>query len=157
MCISALTNTSSWNIGLTSCHETCLKYLSSRLDNMASKTTGRSPAQIKGRLCEKCRGNIFNSPKNQILCVGFCDWPLSTVSCPSSIFYLVNTLQATIFFHSYYKTCSEFLFWWSPHWWKLGHVVSKTRLSVQIERKPCDYYRSHSFAFYVCPENVLDE
>ena len=93
---------------------------------------------------------IFSSPEHEVLMVSYCYRSLS-VFCASCVcascvsFWLVNTLEATVFVQSSSNLLRMIILTISRSSSNMGHVGSKTRSVGQIIEKPCEHSRGHSF------------
>ena len=88
--------------------------------------------------------SVFSSPEHEVLMVSYWDSavsgarrPSSVVRRPSSTFYLVYALEATVLVGYSWKLVRIFVSMKSRTSSKMGHVGSKTRSLGQILEKPC--------------------
>ena len=117
------------------------------------------------------KGVFFSSPEHEVLMVSYWDSAVSGVrrpSCvvrrPSSTFYLVYALEATVLVGYSWKLVRMFVSMKSRTSSKMGHVGSKTRSLGQILEKPCVRSRGHILSRIlmevgqdVCLDDISDE
>ena len=96
--------------------------------------------------------------------IGIVLCPASVVRHPSSTFYLVYALEATVLVGYSWKLVRMFVSMKSRTSSKMGHVGSKTRSLGQILEKPCVRSRGHILSRIlmevgqdVCLDNISDE
>ena len=107
---------------------------------------------------------FFSSPEHEVLMVSYWDSAVSVVRRPSSTFYLVYALEATVLVGYSRKLVRMFVSMKSRTSSKMGHVGSKTRSLGQILEKPCVRSRGHIFSRIlmkvgqdVCLDDISDE
>ena len=87
-----------------------------------------------------------------MLMVSYCNRSLSVVMRPASClcascvnFWLVNTLEATVLVQLSSNLLKIIILTISRSSSNMGHVGSKTKSVCQLNEKPCEHSRGHSF------------